>query len=331
MLLAAVPWCIGSLRWVELSSMSDAFRWKHSLILLFCSWSFKPTTSKASSFDDHSRHHKNSHCLVAAGIVFVLVEASGTRSSPAPSCYNVNGRINKDILLAIVPWCIGSLRCFEFYVADAFRCAQSYCYIALAVWSQHLKGIIIIDDHSRHRKNLHCLVAAGIVFVLVEASGTRSSPAPSCYNVNGRLNKDILLAAVPWCIGSLRWVELSSRSDAFRWKHSLILLYYSWSVKPTPQRYHHLDDHSRHQKNSHCLVAAGIVFVLVEAEYVLAQTQFVTTSGRIKKGGFLWPFHDALGRCVHKSYCHQSRSQQNRFPFCSLRSFSVYAKREGIE
>ena len=49
-----------------------------------------------------------------------------------------------------------------------------YCYILLLGFEANLKRIII-DDHSRHQKSIHCL-SHGIVFVLVEAEHYLGQP-----------------------------------------------------------------------------------------------------------------------------------------------------------
>ena len=88
----------------------DAFRQNHSIVLLYCSWSLKPTSRASSSMTTCIRR-----IFIASWHRFRSLR-SGTRSGPAP-IYNVNGRIKTDMLLrSMMHWVVS---CVAFY--DAFR------------------------------------------------------------------------------------------------------------------------------------------------------------------------------------------------------------------
>ena len=75
---------------------------------------------------------------------------------------------------------------------------QSSIFLLLLEFEANLKGIVIVD----HRQPSEAFSWPRCIHRFrSHRSGTRSSPAPICYNVNGRIKRDILLRSMMQCIG----------------------------------------------------------------------------------------------------------------------------------
>ena len=133
-------------------------------------------------------------------------------------------------------------------IMHSFSYTVFYCYIALGVWRPQRyrhrwpqAGIRSISMALLHRFHFH---------FRSRRSGTRSSPAPICFNVNGRMKRfNILLRSmVHWVVRCVAFY------DAFQWNHSLLLLYCFGSLKTSKASSSMTT--GRHQKHFHGLIAS---------------------------------------------------------------------------
>ena len=121
-----------------------------------------------------------------------------TRERVAYICVTIpNSKNQTRHRIAPVPWCINSLCCALSMMRFDGTIVLD-CYILLLEFGANLNGIVI-DDHHRHQNHFHGLSHC-MVFVLVKSAHVLLVQPPICYNVNGRIKRDILLRSMMNCL-----------------------------------------------------------------------------------------------------------------------------------